>query len=86
MYLIHFPGPPNSDTRSTKNEALRAETWMAISKLYDESKVHAVGVSNFTLRHLMQLTEVMAIGPMVNQVGSGLFVKYEYVLVYTRPN
>ncbi|XP_046977511.1 uncharacterized oxidoreductase YtbE-like [Vanessa cardui] len=68
MYLVHFPGPPNSDSRSTKNEALRADTWMAITKLYDESKVNAIGVSNFTLRHLMQLTEIMAIGPMVNQI------------------
>ncbi|CAH2233753.1 uncharacterized oxidoreductase YtbE-like [Pararge aegeria] len=68
LYLLQYPATANCDPKSPKNEKMRAATWLAISKLYDQSKIKAIGVSNFNIRHLMQLTDVMAIGPLVNQV------------------
>lgn len=68
MYLINFPGYAKQNPKGALNKKRREETWLAIVKLYDEGKVNAVGVSNFTLKHLRELTDVMAIGPMVNQV------------------
>ncbi|CAG9558410.1 unnamed protein product [Danaus chrysippus] len=68
MYLIHFPGYAKQNPKGALNKKRREETWLAIVKLYDEGKVNAVGVSNFTLKHLRELTDVMALGPMVNQI------------------
>lgn len=76
LYLIHFPGSPYSDPKNKKHAKLRRESWLALVKLYDESKVRAIGVSNFTIRHLMELSEVMAVGPMVNQVMNITFLHY----------
>nr|XP_032516739.1 uncharacterized oxidoreductase YtbE-like isoform X1 [Danaus plexippus plexippus] len=68
LYLIHFPGAARINSSDPKNEALRNETWNAITKLYDTGKVKAIGVSNFTVRHLRQLQKSSTIEPMVNQV------------------
>lgn len=59
LYLIHWPG---------SDDALRAETWRAMEKLYAEKKVRAIGVSNFEPHHLDSILSTCTISPMVNQV------------------
>lgn len=56
LYLIHWPSP------------LVNETWRALEKLYEEGKVRAIGVSNFTEEHLDKLLDTANIIPMVNQI------------------
>ncbi len=56
LYLIHFPVPE------------RNESWKVLEKIYNEGKAKAIGVSNFTIRHLKQLLEKADIVPAVNQV------------------
>lgn len=68
LYLIHFPGASRTQAQNPKNAELRIETWNAFTKLYDQGKVRAIGVSNFTIRHLTELAKATAVGPMVNQV------------------
>lgn len=68
LYLIHFPGAAKINAQSPKNASLRMETWKVFTKLYDEGKVRAIGVSNFTVKHLAQLMESSDVAPMVNQV------------------
>merc|ERR1712224_1185689 len=43
-------------------------TWRAMEQLYDEGKVKAIGVTNYSVRHLRQLLKSCRIRPMVNQV------------------
>ncbi len=57
LYLIHWPV---SD--------LRDESWRALEKLYAEGKARAIGVSNYTVRHLETLLAHAEVVPAVNQV------------------
>lgn len=56
LYLIHWPARK------------RQETWKALEYLYSEGKARAIGVSNFTIRHLQELLETASTIPVVNQV------------------
>jgi diketogulonate reductase-like aldo/keto reductase len=56
-YLIHWPGKYQF-----------VETWRAFERLYREGRVRAIGVCNFTPRHLERLRAETEITPMVNQI------------------
>ncbi|MBI2523012.1 aldo/keto reductase [Candidatus Woesearchaeota archaeon] len=56
LYLIHFPVPE------------RNRSWEILEKIYKSGKAKAIGVSNFTIRHLKELLESSDIVPAVNQV------------------
>lgn len=57
LYLIHWPATSR-----------RADSWHAMNDLYNEGLVKAIGVSNFTVRHLEELKSDSQSIPMVNQV------------------
>ena len=57
LYLIHFPS----------NEK-RLESWRAFEEIYSSGKAKAVGVSNFTVRHLQELMDKFSVVPVINQV------------------
>ncbi|MBP1996008.1 aldo/keto reductase [Paenibacillus eucommiae] len=57
LYLIHWPGKDKYK-----------ETWRAFTKLYEEGRVRAIGVSNFQIHHLEDLMADSSIVPAVNQV------------------
>ncbi len=57
LYLIHWPEP-----------GLRKDSWRALETLYEEGNCRAIGVSNYTIRHLEELFGYCKIPPMVNQV------------------
>lgn len=56
LYLIHYPVPQ------------RNASWKIMEEIYIEGKAKAIGVSNFTIRHLTELMEQTDIVPAVNQV------------------
>jgi diketogulonate reductase-like aldo/keto reductase len=56
LYLVHWPEPG-------KKEA----TWEALIELYDERKTRAIGVSNYTEKHIDELMKKSPITPVVNQ-------------------
>lgn len=68
LCLIHWPGAAKLDTKSSKNSELRSETWRALEQFYKEGKCRAIGVSNYTVKHLEELISSCEIKPMVNQV------------------
>lgn len=57
LYLIHFPVPN-----------LRNESWRAMENLLADGKARAIGVSNYTERHLRELLSRSSVVPAVNQV------------------
>jgi len=59
LYLIHWP-LPKRDTY--------VETWKALEKIYADGRARAIGVSNFTPRHLNRLLGETQVVPAVNQV------------------
>jgi methylglyoxal/glyoxal reductase len=57
LYLVHWPVT-----------GLREKTWEAFIKLYEQGKCRAIGVSNYTIRHLNELLAHTPLVPMVNQI------------------
>lgn len=57
LYLIHWPAT-----------ARRADSWRAMRDMNDEGLIKAIGVSNFTVRHLEELKADSMPVPHVNQV------------------
>ncbi len=57
LYLIHWPGKDKY-----------AESWRALEDLYEQGKMKAIGVCNFTVAHLEKLLLVARVIPAINQV------------------
>lgn len=57
LYLIHWPATSR-----------RAESWRALGELQRRGRARAVGVSNYTVRHLEELMGHGIMTPAVNQV------------------
>lgn len=57
LYLVHWPV-----------EGLRRETWRAMERIRTDGKARAIGVSNYTVRHLDELAGHARELPAVNQV------------------
>jgi diketogulonate reductase-like aldo/keto reductase len=57
LYLVHWPV-----------QGLRHHTWRAMERLKADGKARAIGVSNFTVRHLEELLAAAREPPAVNQV------------------
>ncbi len=59
LYLIHWPLPKRDRY---------VDTWKALEKIYADGRARAIGVSNFTERHLNRLFDETGVVPAVNQV------------------
>src|SRR5512145_1358687 len=57
LYLVHWPV-----------QGLRGETWRAMERILADGKARAIGVSNYTERHLDELLGGAKVAPSVNQV------------------
>ncbi|KAJ2515936.1 hypothetical protein GGI11_003606, partial [Coemansia sp. RSA 2049] len=66
LYLIHWPGISGKPPVSTEHRLHRKESWRALEKLYNQGKVRAIGVSNYTSTHLKEMEEYAEVMPMVN--------------------
>lgn len=73
LYLIHEP---------VSN--LRLDTWKALEKLLDLGKTRAVGVSNYTIRHLTEQLDHFSIIPAVNQVEFSPFLYQKDLLDFCK--
>ena len=65
LYLIHWPA--NRRQFGDEAELINRETWRAMTELYQEGKIRAIGVSNFLPHHLEQLMDT-DVPPMVDQI------------------
>ena len=71
LYLIHWPVT-----------AKRLDTWKAMEKILEMEKAKAVGVSNFTIKHLKELLESSSLIPVVNQVEFSPFLYQKELLKF----
>ncbi len=70
LYLVHWP------------ETLRQESWGAMIRLLKEGKCRAIGVSNYTIKHLEELLAGSDVVPAVNQVEFHPFLYQKKLLDY----
>jgi len=73
LYLLHWPVPGG-----------RKEAWRALETLSREKRVRAIGVSNYTIRHLNELASYASLVPAVNQVEFSPFLYQRELLGYCR--
>ena len=64
LYLIHWPA---NKKQFDDWEKINLDTWKAMTELYKEGKIKAIGVSNFMPHHLEALVDT-EVKPMVNQI------------------
>jgi len=73
LFLIHWP---ISD--------LRLESWRAMIDIYNQGGARAIGVSNYTIRHLKELFANFEVKPVVNQVEFNPFNYHEVILNFCK--
>lgn len=74
LYLIHWPRADSPRTR--------LDSWKALEKLQRDGVVRAIGVSNYTVRHLEELLANSDVIPAVDQVEFHPFVYDPELLSY----
>ncbi len=81
MYLIHWPkNEPDDPDWLGKVQA----SWAAMEELYEQGKVHAIGLSNFLPHHIRPLLKTARIRPMVDQLELHVGYMQEYALQFLR--
>lgn len=73
LYLVHWPV-----------EDLRNDTWRAMEAILAGGKARAIGVSNYTVRHLDELLGRAKVPPSVNQVEFSPFLFQRGLLEHCR--
>lgn len=73
LYLIHWPV-----------SGLRNETWKALEEIYESEKTRAIGVCNFTIRHLKELLETSETIPTINQIEFSPFLFQKELMDYCK--
>jgi diketogulonate reductase-like aldo/keto reductase len=57
LYLVHWPAPGKT-----------GESWKVMEEIYKSGRARAIGVSNFTVKHIDELMKIAKVVPAVNQV------------------
>lgn len=73
LYLVHWPV-----------EGLRHDTWRAMESLAKSGRCRAVGVSNYTVRHLEELLARSSLVPAMNQVELSPFLTQVELRKYSK--
>ncbi|MBD3234207.1 MAG: aldo/keto reductase [candidate division Zixibacteria bacterium] len=75
LYLIHWP-----------EENLRKDSWKALEKIYRDGRSRAIGVSNYTIRHLKEVFDYGEVIPAVNQVEFHPYLYQKELLQFCNDN
>lgn len=68
LFLIHWPGSQGLDVKDKRNPDNRAQSWTTLEEFYEEGKFRAIGVSNYTVKHMQELLKNCRVVPAVLQV------------------
>lgn len=75
LLLLHFPVT-----------IIRKKAWLALEELYAAGQTKAIGVSNYTIKHLEEMKKYASVMPHVNQVELHVFLQQPELLKYCRDN
>ena len=75
LLLLHYPVT-----------GLRAGAWKKLEDIHKSGQAKAIGVSNYTIRHLKQLLSTSMVKPAVNQVELHIFLQQPELLAYCEEN
>jgi diketogulonate reductase-like aldo/keto reductase len=75
LLLLHFPVTE-----------LRRPAWHKMQDIYRSGKAKAIGVSNYTIKHLEELLRECEIKPAVNQVELHVFLQQPELVQYCQEN
>jgi diketogulonate reductase-like aldo/keto reductase len=67
LYLVHWPGVKGWMKEDPRNICMRSDTWAAMEQLLHTGKTKAIGVSNYTIKHLEELVTSATVKPHVLQ-------------------
>lgn len=67
LYLVHWPGVEGLEPTDPLHAKYRSQSWAVLEELYDSGKFKAIGVSNYTARHLSELLASCRVPPAVLQ-------------------
>ena len=67
LLLMHWPGEFFGKNYQ-KNRQQRKDCWEVFEEYLKQGKLKAIGVSNFTKKHIEDLMEDCSVAPMVNQL------------------
>ncbi len=71
LILLHFPVP-----------LLRKGAWQALEEIQAAGKAKSIGVSNYTIRHLEEMSSYAKVTPAVNQVELHVFLQQPELIKY----
>lgn len=75
LLLLHYPVT-----------TMRRRAWRDLESIYQSGQARAIGVSNYTIRHLEQLLSECKVKPAVNQVELHVFLQQPELLAYCAAN
>lgn len=83
LYLIHWP----ASMKLYPNWAeINADAWRGMEALYEEGLVKSIGVCNFKIHHLEELSKSAKVMPFVNQIEYHPGMNQENVRKYCQEN
>ncbi|OAJ39118.1 hypothetical protein BDEG_22991 [Batrachochytrium dendrobatidis JEL423] len=59
LMLIHWPGSQGMKPEDPQHKINRAGTWRAMEEAYKAGSIRAIGVSNYTVKHIQEFTTMM---------------------------
>ncbi|XP_026051790.1 uncharacterized protein zgc:110782 [Carassius auratus] len=68
LYLVHWPGVEGLDPGDSRHSEYRAQSWAALEEFYASGRFKAIGVSNYTAKHIMELLTSCRVPPAVLQI------------------
>ncbi|XP_027032556.1 uncharacterized oxidoreductase YtbE isoform X1 [Tachysurus fulvidraco] len=68
LYLVHWPGVAGLEPTDPVHAKYRLQSWAILEELYDRGKIKAIGVSNYTVSHLLELLGSCRVPPAVLQM------------------
>ncbi|HSW85358.1 MAG TPA: aldo/keto reductase [Candidatus Saccharimonadales bacterium] len=75
LLLLHFPVP-----------LLRKKSWLALEEIQAAGQAKSIGVSNYTIRHLEEMSDYAKLKPSINQVELHVFLQQPELVKYCQEN
>lgn len=75
LLLLHFPVTQN-----------RGMSWRRMEQIFTSGKAKAVGVSNYTIKHLEEMAQQFDVKPAVNQVEMSVVLQQPELVEYCKAN